>query len=187
MKLIDAIPEVEEKIETGELSLSGASKIQTFFNAEKKAKIPYTHEERVAVVESCLSKSTRELERERHVLPQRERAPERAALEEHAKGLQQRVPVRVPGLRERPAKKFHRARHRLVEAHEVPQERALAATRAADDEENLPRLHREAQIVQEGVAAVAAVDAQRLDGGFLGGGLFLRGDHGGDCFRGRRY
>ncbi|RYZ83180.1 MAG: hypothetical protein EOP06_20420, partial [Proteobacteria bacterium] len=64
MELVVALPEVEKKIETGELSLTAAAKVQSFFRAEKKAKKTYTEAEKLAVVQVCLSKSTREVERE---------------------------------------------------------------------------------------------------------------------------
>ncbi|RYZ81137.1 MAG: HNH endonuclease [Proteobacteria bacterium] len=64
MKLVIALPEVESKIESGELSLTAASKVQSFFKAESKAKKSYTGKEQLKVVELCCSKSTREVERE---------------------------------------------------------------------------------------------------------------------------
>ncbi|RYZ78170.1 MAG: hypothetical protein EOP06_29550, partial [Proteobacteria bacterium] len=64
MELVVALPEVEKKIESGELSLTAAAKVQSFFRAEKKAKKTYTEAEKLAVVQVCLSKSTREVDRE---------------------------------------------------------------------------------------------------------------------------
>ncbi|RYZ75429.1 MAG: hypothetical protein EOP05_07845 [Proteobacteria bacterium] len=64
MELVVALPEVEKKIESGELSLTAAAKVQSFFRAEKKAKKTYTDKQKLEVVQVCLSKSTREVERE---------------------------------------------------------------------------------------------------------------------------
>ena len=64
MELIVALPAVEKKIESGELSLTAAAKVQSFFRAEKKAKKVYSEKEKLEVVQVCLSKSTREVERE---------------------------------------------------------------------------------------------------------------------------
>lgn len=73
MKLIQALPEVEEKIESGELSLTVASTLQGFFAAEAKGKKAYSKLEKLCVIKSCLSKSTREVERELVILsPERE-------------------------------------------------------------------------------------------------------------------
>lgn len=64
MELVIALPEIEEKIETGELFLTSAAKLHTFFRLEKKAKKTYGREEKLQVVEDCLSKSTRDVDRE---------------------------------------------------------------------------------------------------------------------------
>ncbi|RYZ68887.1 MAG: HNH endonuclease [Proteobacteria bacterium] len=64
MELVVALPEVEKKLESGELSLTAAAKVQSFFRAEKKAKKIYSETEKLAVVQVCLSKSTREIDRE---------------------------------------------------------------------------------------------------------------------------
>ncbi|RYZ84933.1 MAG: HNH endonuclease [Proteobacteria bacterium] len=64
MELVVALPEVQKKIESGELSLTAAAKVQSFFRAEKKAKKTYTEQQKLEVVQGCLSKSTREVERE---------------------------------------------------------------------------------------------------------------------------
>jgi 5-methylcytosine-specific restriction endonuclease McrA len=64
MELVAALPQVEKKIESGELSLTAAAKVQTFFRAEKKAKKSYSTSQKLEVIEECLSKSTREVERE---------------------------------------------------------------------------------------------------------------------------
>ncbi len=59
MRLMTSVPMVEEKIESGELSLSVAAKVQSNF---RKAKTPL--EDKQEVIESVLGKSTREAERE---------------------------------------------------------------------------------------------------------------------------
>ncbi|RYZ66529.1 MAG: hypothetical protein EOP05_18990, partial [Proteobacteria bacterium] len=64
MELVVALPEVEKKIESGELSLTAAAKVQSFFRAEKKAKKIYSEQQKLEVVQVCLSKSTRDVERE---------------------------------------------------------------------------------------------------------------------------
>ncbi|RYZ78150.1 MAG: hypothetical protein EOP06_29585 [Proteobacteria bacterium] len=64
MELVVALPEVEKQIESGELSLTAAAKVQSFFRAEKRAKKSYTEQQKLDVVSLCLSKSTREVERE---------------------------------------------------------------------------------------------------------------------------
>lgn len=64
MELIKSVPEVEKKIESGELSLTAAARVQTFFNAEKKTKKTYSTPAKLELIEQCLKKSTREVERE---------------------------------------------------------------------------------------------------------------------------
>lgn len=64
MRLIEALPETEQKIESGELSLTAAAKAQTFIMLEKKAKRHISTEEKREIVNACTSKSTREVERE---------------------------------------------------------------------------------------------------------------------------
>ncbi|RYZ63438.1 MAG: hypothetical protein EOP05_23570, partial [Proteobacteria bacterium] len=64
MELVVELPEVEKRIESGELSLTAAAKVQSFLRAEKKAKKVYTEQQKLEVVQVCLSKSTREVERE---------------------------------------------------------------------------------------------------------------------------
>ena len=59
MRLMSSVPMVEEKIESGELSLSVAAKVQTNF---RKANTPA--EDKEDVIESVLGKSTRQADRE---------------------------------------------------------------------------------------------------------------------------
>ncbi len=64
MRMIQVLPEVEAKIESGALSLTAVSKVQTFLNLEKKENRTYSIEERREILDACVSKSTREVERE---------------------------------------------------------------------------------------------------------------------------
>jgi hypothetical protein len=64
MRLINELPEVEEKIESGKLSLTAASQVQGFFVAEKKEQKNYSPEQKLELVEKCEGKSTRKLERD---------------------------------------------------------------------------------------------------------------------------
>jgi len=64
MKLMRELPEIEEKIESGELSLTTASTLQGFFISEKREHKVYSRFDKLSVVQSCLNKSTREVERE---------------------------------------------------------------------------------------------------------------------------
>jgi 5-methylcytosine-specific restriction endonuclease McrA len=64
MRLVNDIPEVEQKIENGELTLTAASQVQSFLVAEKKDQKIYTSEEKLDLVQTCAGKSTREIERE---------------------------------------------------------------------------------------------------------------------------
>lgn len=64
MRLIQEIPEVELKLESGELTLSTASEVQSFFYFESRNKSPYTLEAKRELIETCLKKSKREVERE---------------------------------------------------------------------------------------------------------------------------
>jgi hypothetical protein len=64
MKLMRELPEIEEKIESGELSLTAASTLQGFFLSEKRENKSYSKFEKLSLVKSCLNKSTREVERE---------------------------------------------------------------------------------------------------------------------------
>jgi hypothetical protein len=61
MRLIQDLPEVERKIETGELSLSAAAQVQSFLRREEK---PYSQEEKRELIQQIEGKSTRDVERE---------------------------------------------------------------------------------------------------------------------------
>jgi 5-methylcytosine-specific restriction endonuclease McrA len=62
MRLLKALPEMETKIQSGELSLSLASQVQSFFRDEGKRRKIST-EEKKKTLESLLGLSTRECER----------------------------------------------------------------------------------------------------------------------------
>jgi hypothetical protein len=64
MRLIQEIPDVEAKIESGELSLTVASEVQSFFYAEAKESRPYSMDAKIELIENCLNKSKREVEME---------------------------------------------------------------------------------------------------------------------------
>jgi hypothetical protein len=64
MRLMEAVPAVEAKIESGELSLSVASEVQSFFYSEAKLARPYSLNVKIELIETCLNKSRREVERE---------------------------------------------------------------------------------------------------------------------------
>jgi hypothetical protein len=64
MRLSQTIPAVESKLESGELSLSVASEVQSFFYSEAKLARPYSLNAKIELVETCLNKSRREVERE---------------------------------------------------------------------------------------------------------------------------
>jgi hypothetical protein len=64
MRLMEALPAVESKLESGELSLSAASEVQSFFYSEAKQARPYSLNAKIELIETCLNKSRREVERE---------------------------------------------------------------------------------------------------------------------------
>lgn len=74
MKLVRELPEVELQIESGALSLTTASTLQGFFVTEEKEKKHYSKVEKLALVNSCLNISTREVERKLVAIsPEREK------------------------------------------------------------------------------------------------------------------
>jgi hypothetical protein len=64
MKLVREMPQFEEKLESGELSLSVAADVQTFLYQEAKIERPYSLNAKIELVESCVGKSRREVEME---------------------------------------------------------------------------------------------------------------------------
>ncbi|MBK9293821.1 MAG: HNH endonuclease [Oligoflexia bacterium] len=64
MRLVQDIPEVEDKIKSGLISLTNASKIQSFLSQEEKYNKPLTQEAKLELIEKLENKSSRECERE---------------------------------------------------------------------------------------------------------------------------
>ncbi len=64
MRLLLDFPQVESKIQSGELTLTAASQVQSFLKLEKKERKTYSQEQKLALLETCSRKSTREVERE---------------------------------------------------------------------------------------------------------------------------
>ena len=62
MRLLKDLPEVEAKIETGEISLSVASQVQSYLKKEEK-KAPIKKEEKLALIDDVSGSSARECER----------------------------------------------------------------------------------------------------------------------------
>ena len=62
MRLLKDLPEVESKIESGEISLSVASQVQSYLRKKEK-KAPIKKEEKIALVNSLAGTSSRECER----------------------------------------------------------------------------------------------------------------------------
>ncbi len=62
MQLVRDIPEVKQKLETGELSLSAASRVQVFFTQQSQEDKIYSLEEKKDLVELVQGKSYRETE-----------------------------------------------------------------------------------------------------------------------------
>jgi phage terminase small subunit len=63
MRLIAELPEVENKIKEGTLSLSNAAQAQKLFQTEQKAETPKSPEEKKAIIQSIENKSTRDAEK----------------------------------------------------------------------------------------------------------------------------
>jgi hypothetical protein len=64
MKLLNELPELEEKISTGDISLTHLSLAQALFNSEKKVtKSAFTHEQKLNVFDQIAKKSVREAEK----------------------------------------------------------------------------------------------------------------------------
>jgi hypothetical protein len=59
MRLLKEVPEIAEKLQTGELTLTNASQVQSFFWAEQKDSKIYSKEEKMQLIEECVGKSTR--------------------------------------------------------------------------------------------------------------------------------
>jgi hypothetical protein len=64
MKLVREMPQFEKQIESGELSLSVAADVQSFFYQEAKIERLYSLNAKIELVESCVGKSRKEAEHE---------------------------------------------------------------------------------------------------------------------------
>lgn len=64
IRLMTQIPEIEDKIKEGSLTLTNVASAQRFFKAEAKNNRPFGLEEKKEVLEALVGKSTREAERE---------------------------------------------------------------------------------------------------------------------------
>ena len=64
IRLIRDIPCVREKLETGEISMSVVSNIQSLLYSEKRAERPYSHNAKIELVETCIGKSVSEAQKE---------------------------------------------------------------------------------------------------------------------------
>jgi hypothetical protein len=64
MRLLKELPELEERIESGELSLSVVSQAQAFFRQEAKAEHALAPEQKRELLSALVGKSSREAERE---------------------------------------------------------------------------------------------------------------------------
>ena len=95
-------------------------------------------------------------QREREVLGQRQRAEERARLEEHAERRHALVEVRLAD-----AVDVDAAGHRLLQADQVAEQRALAAARAAENRQGRSALDLEADVLHQ--HARAPPDPEILD------------------------
>jgi len=63
-RLLAELPEIENKIETGQVNVTNLSKIQSFLRTEKAASHPLTKEQKLELIEDLQDKSTREVEKE---------------------------------------------------------------------------------------------------------------------------
>lgn len=74
MRLVNDLPEIESKIVSGELSLTTASTLQSFFTSEAKNKNAYPKQDKLKLVTWCLNKPKIEVDRELAILsPGREK------------------------------------------------------------------------------------------------------------------
>jgi hypothetical protein len=64
MRLLKDLPELEVKIESGELNLSTTASIQSFLRHEKKADRSYSKVEKLELAKVCENKSAREVQKE---------------------------------------------------------------------------------------------------------------------------
>lgn len=64
VRLLAQVPEVEQKIQSGELTLSAVASAQRFFNAEAKNQKPLNLEKKKEILDGLIGKTTREVEKE---------------------------------------------------------------------------------------------------------------------------
>jgi 5-methylcytosine-specific restriction endonuclease McrA len=64
MRLLREIPSIESKTESGELTLTVVSDVQSFFHSEAKESRPYSLNAKIELIETCTNKSKREVESE---------------------------------------------------------------------------------------------------------------------------
>ena len=64
VRLLNDIPEIEAKLDSGEVSLTVASNIQSFLFAEKKLNRPYSQNAKIELIEACSSLSCKDVQRE---------------------------------------------------------------------------------------------------------------------------
>lgn len=64
MRLMKEVPEVQEKIQSGQISISSAAQIQSFLQLEKKEDHAYTKTEKLELLATCEGKSSRDVEKE---------------------------------------------------------------------------------------------------------------------------
>src|SRR5690606_34976249 len=104
------------------------------------------------------------LERQRNVLPQRQRTPQGAALIEHAERLQERPAPTGIGGGEGFAEESDLAGQQRIETDQVAEQRALPAAGSTDDEEDLPSGDLEADVFDDGATVITGGDIDRVDG-----------------------
>lgn len=64
VRLLSDVPEVEAKLESGEMSLTVAANIQTFLYQEKRRANEYSQTAKIELIEFCATKSVLEVQRE---------------------------------------------------------------------------------------------------------------------------
>ena len=102
-------------------------------------------------------------ERQRDVLGKRHRAPQGTALVEHAKAMHELLAFLRRGVPEAHAVVEHLAARRLLQADHLAHERALTATAAAHDDENIAAPDCEIQLADQHEAAVGQVHVAHHD------------------------
>ncbi len=63
MRALRELPELEVKVQSGELKITQLAQVQSFFQTEKKGGVTYSMSEKRELIESTLGKSTRETEK----------------------------------------------------------------------------------------------------------------------------